>query len=90
MIARRKKVEDDTELGEELRKNRAEAQVKLEGISEDYMLCVWRLGTVEHTAYSRWMAKSGLEKFFEEDLFFKNGMAVDVLEGTMRYGVESE
>lgn len=52
MTARQMRAEKGTEPGEELKNQRDEARVKLEGDSKDDALCAWRMKEIENTAYS--------------------------------------
>lgn len=88
LFARWTRAGEGTNLGEERRNMRDEAQVKLGGDSEDDVLYGWKKKPIEDSAYSKWKVSSGFEKFEGEDFYFKNAMTVQVLEDFMGYWVE--
>lgn len=52
------------------------------------MLCACRLKAIENIAYFVWKVSSGFEKFEKKDLYYRNAMAVKMLEMLIEYRVE--
>lgn len=53
LIAIRTRAEDGTDLGEEVGSQMNKAHAKLEGVSENDLLCAWEMEPIEDIAYSR-------------------------------------
>lgn len=92
LIATRARAEEGTELGAELRKQMEEAREKLGGDSEKEsdVLCRWRTKPIEDLLYSGSAFSSRICEFKEPDLYFKNAVAIQVLEHFIGYRVECE
>lgn len=51
------------------------------------MLCASSIKEIEDTMHHEWNVKSCLEKFVENGLYFRNAVAVELLEELMKYQV---
>lgn len=89
LIARRVRPGEGTELEVELKKQLEEARRKLMGNEgeKSQILCAWRMSAIDDLTYSGFQVARRLREFGGEDMYFKNGAAVEVLAEFMGYEV---
>lgn len=90
LVARRRTAQKGTKLEEKLRIQKDEPRVKLKGDSEGDVLCLRRMKALGQIAYSGWSVNDGLEEFEKKNSYFKNPMAVQVVEKFMGNRVDGE
>lgn len=71
LIPRRTRAKDGTELREKVGNQMDEARGNLGGVTENDVMCVWRMIPAEEFAYSRCNVNGVLEGFKKDDLYFK-------------------